>query len=519
MNPPVVSIIPQPQSVRLDSGSFQIKTDTRIVAGPQAQDVASYLAQILRPATGFALPIASETSDANDGNTITLSITNSLDNLGPEGYELVINPEHIQLRASQANGLFYGVQTLRLLLPATIEATQPVANIAWSIPAMTIADTPRFSWRGLHLDVGRHMYPVSFIKKFLDVMALHKFNTFHWHLTEDQGWRIEIKQYPKLTTVGSRRAATPIPASRNQLDGKPYGGCYTQQEIKEVVAYAQKRFITVVPEIEMPGHAAAALASYPELGCRGEGYQVWTSWGIAKDLFCAGNDAVFMFLENVLSEVLALFPGEYIHIGGDECPKDRWRACPKCQARIKSEGLAGEHELQSYFIRRIEHWLNNQGRRLIGWDEILEGGLAPNATVMSWRGNEGGIKAANAGHDVVMTPTTHCYFDYYQSQNQEDEPPAIGNYIPLEQVYGLNPIPPAISPDKAHHVLGAQGNIWTEYMPTQQQVEYMTYPRATALAEVVWSDEAGRNYDEFLLRLAPHLKRLDNLDVNYRRLD
>ncbi len=519
MNAPIATVIPRPKSIRLNSGSFQITTNTQIVTDTKSQNVASYLARLLRPATGFVLPITTELSDVNQRNTITLAIADSLDHLGSEGYELAVSPEQVRLRASQPNGLFYGVQTLRLLLPAVIEATQPLTGIEWAVPALTINDNPRFTWRGLHLDVGRHMYPVSFIKKFLDVMALHKYNTFHWHLTEDQGWRIEIKQYPKLTTVGSQRAATPIPANRHQLDGTPYGGFYTQEEIREVVAYAQERFITVVPEIEMPGHAVAALASYPELGCRGEGYQVWTSWGIAEDVFCAGNDDVFTFLENVLSEVLTLFPSQYIHIGGDECPKVRWQVCPKCQARIKSEGLADEHELQSYFIRRIERWLNDQGRRLIGWDEILEGGLAPNATVMSWRGNEGGIEAANAGHDVVMTPTTHCYLDYYQSEDHANEPPAIGNYLPLARIYDLDPIPPAIAPDKAHHVLGAQGNVWTEYMPTEAQVEYMTYPRATALAEVVWSDEAGHHYDEFLSRLAAHLKHLDQLEVNYRPLD
>jgi hexosaminidase len=363
------------------------------------------------------------------------------------------------------------------------------------------------------------MYPVPFIKKFVDLLALHKYNIFHWHLTDDQGWRIEIKQYPKLTEIGSQRAATPIPADRRQLDGKPYGGYYTQEEIKAVVTYAQERFITVVPEIEMPGHAVAALASYPELGCRGAGYEVRTTWGIAKDVFCAGNDAVFTFLENVLTEVLALFPSEYIHVGGDECPKDRWQECPKCQARIQAEGLADEHELQSYFIQRIERWLNAQGRRLIGWDEILEGGLAPNATVMSWRGSQGGIEAANAGHDVVMSPTTHCYFDYYQSQDQANEPPAIGGFLPLEKVYSFNPLPEEIAPDQAHHILGGQGNVWTEYLPRQEQVEYMTYPRATALAEVVWSEPARRDYDDFLARLEPHLRRLASLKVNYRQLD
>ncbi len=376
---------------------------------------------------------------------------------------------------------------------------------------------------GINFDTGNSYIagrdPVAFIKKFIDLMALHKYNVFHWHLTEDQGWRIEIKQYPKLTTVGARRAATPIPADRTQSDGKPYDGYYTQEEIKAVVAYAQERFITVVPEIEMPGHAVAALTSYPELGCRGEGYEVRTTWGIAKDVFCAGNEAVFTFLENVLSEVLELFPSEYIHIGGDECPKDRWQECPKCQARLQAEGLADEHELQSYFIRRIEGWLDAQGRRLIGWDEILEGGLAPNATVMSWRGSQGGIDAANAGHDVVMSPTTHCYFDYYQAEDQASEPSAIGGFLPLERVYSLNPIPADIAPDKAHHVLGAQGNLWTEYIPTEAQADYMTYPRATALAEVAWSEPAGRDYADFLARLATHLGRLDRLGVKYRPLD
>lgn len=519
MNNQPISIIPQPKSVTLDSGTFHLRPDTHIVAGQEAQGVASYLADLLRPATGFALPVDTEIPTPGDGNTINLTTEDAPGDLEPEGYELVVRPEHITLRAPQPNGLFYGVQTLRQLLPVAIEGNEKKAGLTWSIPALTIADSPRFPWRGLHLDVGRHMYPVSFIKKFLDLMALHKYNIFHWHLTDDQGWRIEIKQYPKLTEIGSQRAATPIPADRNQLDGQPYGGYYTQEEIKAVVAYAQERFITVVPEIEMPGHAVAALASYPELGCRGAGYEVRTTWGIAKDLFCAGNDAVFTFLENVLSEVLALFPSEYIHVGGDECPKDRWQECPKCQARIQAEDLADEHELQSYFIRRIERWLNAQGRRLIGWDEILEGGLAPNATVMSWRGSQGGIEAANMGHDVVMTPTTHCYFDYYQSQDQANEPPAIGGFLPLEKVYAFNPLPEEIAPDKAHHILGGQGNVWTEYLPRPEQVEYMTYPRAVALAEVVWSESAKRDYDDFLTRLEPHLRRLDSLKVNYRQLD
>ena len=521
MNTTSISIIPQPKSITVQNGTFQLTSDTRLRAETGTQAVTAYLANLLRSATGYALPVeALPSSGGSHAQAITLLIDETLDNLGGEGYVLVVQPDSVTLRAAQPNGLFYGVQTLRQLLSpaaeAAAEANEETSDVAWVFPTVTVTDQPRFSWRGLHLDVGRHMYPVAFIKKFLDLMALHKYNTFHWHLTEDQGWRIEIKQYPKLTSIGAQRASTPIPADRTRSDGQPYGGYYTQEEIKAVVAYAQERFITVVPEIELPGHAVAALASYPELGCRGEGYAVRTTWGIAKDLFCAGNEAVFTFLENVFSEVLDLFPSPYIHIGGDECPKDRWQECPRCQARIKTEGLADEHELQSYFIRRIEEWLNEQGRRLIGWDEILEGGLAPHATVMSWRGSQGGIEAANAGHDMVMTPTDHCYFDYYQTKDQTNEPPAIGRYLPLEQVYAFNPIPAEIAPDKTHHILGGQGNIWTEYMPTEKQVEYMTYPRASALAEVVWSEPAGQDYVDFLARLEPHLKRLDRLGVNYR---
>jgi hexosaminidase len=502
-----LNIIPQPQSVTPGDGTFTLDASTSIQAVPEAEAVAQYLAEGLRTPTGYPVPV-----QAAAANVIRLTQAD----LGPEGYVLTVTPAAVEIQASGLSGWFYGVQTLRQMLPVAIESQEAVTNVAWTVPAVRIEDAPRFPWRGLHLDVGRHFYPVEFVKKYLDLMALHKLNVFHWHLTEDQGWRIEIKQYPKLTEVGSQRAATPYPSDRNKLDGQPYGGYYTQDEVREVVAYAQARGITVVPEIEMPGHAVAALASYPELGCEGQDhYEVRPFWGIAEEVFCAGQEATFTFLENVLTEVLDLFPSEFIHIGGDECPKVRWKACPRCQATIQREGLKDEYELQSYFIHRIEKFLNANGRRLIGWDEILEGGLAPNATVMSWRGSQGGIDAASAGHDVVMTPNTHCYFDYYQSEDKASEPPAIGRYLPLETVYTFDPTE-GIPADKHPHVLGGQGNLWTEYLPTAQLVEYMAFPRTTALAERVWSAPDADDYTGFRQRLGTHLQRLDYLGVNYR---
>lgn len=525
-----IAILPQPQQMEVGEGHFVLNAGTSIVA---PEELAELLVGYLRPATGFELPIM-ETGMGHE-NTIELYLTEddpmdhifptSGENVGPpisrqsERYTLIASSVGVVISAPNHQGLFWGIQTLRQLLPPEIHSQKVVSDVMWTVPAVRIFDNARFSWRGLHLDVCRHMYDVASVKKFIDTMALYKFNTFHWHLTEDQGWRIEIKQYPKLTEIGAFRKETPIPSNRKKGDGKPYGGFYTQDEVREIVQYATERHITIVPEIEMPGHAVAVLASYPELGCVGKGYEVRTTWGIAEDVFCAGKEAVFTFLENVLDEVLELFPSEFIHIGGDECPKVRWKKCPDCQARIKAEGLKDEHELQSYFIRRMETWLNNKGRRLIGWDEILEGGLAPNATVMSWRGSKGGIAAAQAGHDVVMTPNTNCYFDYYQGEDTDKEPSAIGGYLPLHHVYAFQPIPEDIDPAMAHHVLGGQGNVWTEYIPTYEQVEYMAYPRAIALAEVVWTYPAERNFEAFRGRLTRHLPHLDALEVNYRQLD
>ena len=518
-----IAVIPQPKNLISGEGAFVISPTTRIRVSPAAQSVADNLADWLRKATGFSIPVHSDMLDEAD--TIQLRLNPANNQQGPEGYRLQVTGQRIEIEASQPAGLFYGVQTLRQLLPAQFEGGSAGADVL-SVPAVQIEDSPRFAWRGLMLDVSRHFFPVSFVKKLLDVMALYKFNRFHFHLTDDQGWRIEIKSYPRLTEVGSQRAGTALPFERKSLtdyflneeiDHEPYGGYYTQDEIREIVAYARQRFITVVPEIEMPGHSVAALTSYPELGCVGQGYQVRTTWGIAEDVLCAGKESTFEYVDRVLSEVVHLFPSEYIHIGGDECPKVRWKSCPHCQAVIQREGLKDEHELQSYFIRRVEKLLEAKGRRLIGWDEILEGGLAPKATVMSWRGAQGGIEAATAGHDVIMTPNTHAYLDYYQSEDVTNEPLAQPLHLPLAQVYAFDPVE-GVPADKAGHVLGGQGNIWTEYIPTESHLEYMAFPRALALADAVWAESPRQLYADFLERLRPHLARLDQLGLNYRKL-
>jgi len=495
-------VIPLPVQLAPFDGVFTLTQSTRIFVWPEARGVGEYLQELLP----FSLVSNHIHNDTIPAGGILLTNTGASTLLGSEGYHLSVSPAAVVVRANQPAGLFYGVQTLRQLIRAD----------SGTIPAVEIVDRPRFPWRGIMLDVGRHLFPLKFIKRLFDVMALHKLNIFHWHLTEDQGWRIEIKKYPKLTKIGSRRTASPIPSDHEKLDEKPYQGYYAQDHIKEIVAYAASRFITVIPEIEMPGHSVAALASYPDLGCTGGPYKVRNYWGIEKDVFCAGSEQVFSFLKDVLDEVLSLFPSKFIHIGGDECPKSLWEQCPKCQDTILRNNLKDEHELQSYFIRRIEAYLNARGRRMIGWDEILEGGLAPNATVMSWRGMEGGIQAAHEGHDVVMTPTNHCYFDYYQSADVSTEPPAIGGYLPLETVYAFEPVPPECTAGEAQHILGAQGNLWTEYIPTPKQAGYMLFPRATALAEVVWSAVEKRNYPDFEQRLQAFLPLLKKMGMNYR---
>ena len=426
-------------------------------------------------------------------------------------------------------------------MPAEIEKKNNKLS-ELTIPAVVIEDAPRYSYRGMHLDVGRHFFSKDFIKKYIDLMAMHKMNTFHWHLTEDQGWRIEIKKYPKLTTVGSTRFGSLIGLhhnSGNSNDETEYGGFYTQEDIKEIVKYATDRYIRVIPEIELPGHSSAAIAAYPNLSCfpneptivnkdvmskKGKEVQalvqakiVQETWGVFNDVYCAGKEETFAFLQDVLDEVITLFPSEYIHIGGDECPKKNWERCPNCQARIKNENLHDEHELQSYFIQRMEKYLNSKGKKIIGWDEILEGGLAPNATVMSWRGTKGGIEAAKQHHDVIMTPGHSCYFDHYQTKDKESEPLAIGGKTTVEDVYAYDPTPKELSPEDQKFILGAQGNVWTEYIGTTDYVEYMVLPRMTALSEVIWSSKESKQWEDFKKRLIKFRDRYDAMELNYAK--
>lgn len=508
-----LNVIPLPAEIHPGSDLFSISFDTGILYSEKAKRMADYLAGLLRPATGYPLLIEHLDQREYFENPIILVIDPD-SNLLSESYSLSIRSEKIEFLSKTEAGIFYGLQTLRQLLSVKIESNEPVPGFEWKVPCLEILDQPAFSWRGLHLDVSRHMYPVEFLKKFLDLMALHKLNVFHWHLTDDQGWRIEIQKYPRLVEVGAYRESTPYPHDRGKADNQPYGGFYTQDEVRELVSYASERNISIVPEIEMPGHALAALASYPEYGCAGEAYKVGSSWGMKDEVFCVGNDKLYPFLEDILDEVIELFPGEFIHIGGDECPKINWKACPKCQKKIEREGLKDEFELQSYFIKRIGRFINSKGKRIIGWDETLEGGLADNAAVMSWRGIEGGISAALRSHDVVMTPNTHCYFDYYQTLEYDTEPPALGGYISLEKVYEFDPYD-GIPLDKQKYILGGQGNIWTEFMPTSKQVEYMAFPRASALAEVLWSGP-GKDFISFSERIKNHIKRLKSMGVNYR---
>ncbi len=507
---PDIMLIPQPASLNNLEGVFQISSGTKILINSDSKEMHRVTADLSRHLEGmYEIKCKVSFSGAAEKKSIFIKLNTGL-SISRESYNLVVTPKGILLESPSPNGLFYGIQTLVQMMPPVKQSLSEVV-----VPSAEIKDSPRFTWRGLHLDVGRHFMPKEFILKYLDYMAFHKLNTFHWHLTEDQGWRIEIKKFPRLTEVGSVRKETLVGHyGSNSYDGKPAGGFYTQEEVKEIVAYASDRFITVVPEIEMPGHALAALASYPELGCTGGPYEVGTTWGVFDDVYCAGNAKTDTFLMDVLKEVIPLFPGEYFHIGGDECPKTRWKECPVCKQKMKEEGLKTEHELQSYFVQRMERFLNENGKKLIGWDEILEGGLAPNAAVMSWRGEDGGIAAARERHYVVMTPGEYCYLDHYQA-DPKTEPLAIGGYLPLKKLYGYEPIPAVLSKEEAKYVLGAQGNVWTEYMQTPAQVEYMVFPRAAALAEVVWSPKGARDFDGFKTRLSRLSKFYDLMGINY----
>jgi len=493
----VPSVIPGPAVMTLRSGTFTLQPGTVIVVDKEAQAAGRYLAALLTPATGYRVAVKESSQKAN---YMRLSIDHTLDRLGREGYSLEVTVNAVIIRAPDAAGLFYGIQTLRQLLPPRIESAARVGkNVVWSVPCITIEDKPRFGWRGFMLDCSRTFWDKEYIKRTIDLLALYKLNVFHLHLTDDQGWRVEIKKHPELTRIGSQFAP--------RFKGE-HNGYYSQDDIREIVAYADERHVTIVPEIEMPGHCLAALTAYPELSCTGKRFEIHpysVGPGIHEDVFCAGNDRVFEILEDVLSEVVELFPSAFIHIGGDECPKTRWKTCEKCQARIKAEGLRDEHELQSYFIRRIEKFLNTKNRRLIGWDEILEGGLAENATVMSWRGVEGGIAAARANHDVVMSPTSHCYFDYEYSTTS------------LEKVYSFEPVPPALEQSQARYILGAQANMWTHIARTEASVDSQVFPRLMALAEVAWSPKENRDFNYFYRRVGNQYLRLDLLGVSYHK--
>jgi hexosaminidase len=504
--PSAVNIIPKPVSLKTSPGSFRINESTVLVADGSNKDAADFFNKYLTDYYGITLKTA-ESANINYIRFSSKTFVQAPEN--PERYTFTSTAKGVDISGDSDDGTFRGTQTLIQLLPVTRSRTL-------QIPLVAIEDQPRLKYRGAMLDVGRHFFSVDYVKQFIDYIALHRMNTFHWHLTEDQGWRIEIKKYPKLTEVGAYRDGTIIghyPGTGN--DNIHYGGFYTQEEIKDVLEYAKKRHITVIPEVEMPGHSGAALASYPYLGCTGGPYQVKQTWGVHKDVYCAGNDSTFQFLEDVLDEVMALFPSEYIHIGGDECPKDAWKACPKCQKRIKDLGLKDEHELQSYFIQRIEKYVNSKGKKIIGWDEILEGGLAPNATVMSWRGEKGGIEAAKQNHDVIMSPGTHVYLDHAEKRNEDSL--NIGGYLPLSKVYSYEPVPQELSAEQKKRILGAQGNVWTEYMSNPQKVNYMIFPRLTALSEVMWSPASSRNWSDFQKRMAPQLKRYDLWGVHYNR--
>jgi hexosaminidase len=514
---PAVSLIPLPVRLELHRGVFELRADTPIGADSALIPAARLLAASLAPATGFTLPVSQPAAERAGG--IRLQLDASLERLGQEGYSLEVTPQRVLIRAFGAPGAFYATQTLRQLLPPAIYSKQPRPGVSWRIPCVRIEDQPRFAWRGALIDVARHFMPKETILKFIDLLAIHKMNSLQLHLTDDQGWRIEIKRYPKLTEIGSIRKETRVGHEREArgFDGKPHGGYYSQADIREIVEYARLRHVRLVPEIEMPGHAQAAIASYPELGNTRERLEVSTRWGVHKNIFNV-NESTIEFLQNVLAEVLELFPGEFIHIGGDEVPVDQWKSSPQAQALMRQLGFKSEVELHGWFIGRMNEFLISRGRRLVGWDEILESGAPAGAVVMSWRGTKGGIAAAGAGHDVVMAPNTYTYFDYYQSRHP-GEPLAIGGFLPIEKVYEFNPVPAELTPEEAGRILGAQGQLWTEYIPTPQQLEYMAFARLSALAEVVWTPQALRDWPGFLARLRPHLERLEALEVNFRPLE
>ena len=511
------AIIPIPEKIECHEGWFKLQPDTKIFVDKASQASGQYLAEQLRKSTGYKWKVQTKSNSDPAVGSILLTTADAKTDLGAEGYNLNVTTNSIVIRAPEQAGLFYGVQTLLQLLPPEVLADKPVQHVDWIIPCVQIEDQPRFKWRGLMLDVSRHFFSKAEVEHLLDAMALRKLNTFHWHLVDDHGWRIEIKKYPKLTEVGAWRAGIgfnldPKDSTAYDKAGR-YGGFYTQADIREVVAYAAARHITVVPEIEMPGHSLAALAAYPQFSCTGAPLTMPLELGIFNGIYCPSKEATFQFLENILTEVFQLFPSQYIHIGGDEVPKDDWKNSPECQALMKREGLKNEDELQSWFIRRIEKFVNAHGHTLIGWSEILQGGLAKNAVVMDWIG--GGAEAARAGHDVVMTPQQDCYLCYYPSLDRPPNLRSYRRYLPLSQVYAFDPIPTNLEKQYSSHILGAQASVWTPDIASMSDVEELTFPRLSALAEVVWSPKASRNWDDFSRRLEAEYRRLAACGVNY----
>lgn len=514
-----VTVIPQPASVEVHEGEFSL-------AGSSVKADESLGEAALNAIRNFEDNLASASGIGKASSRKHIIFKRDSD-LEAEEYSIEVNGNKAVVKASGLNGILYALETIRQMLPVEIYTGTPAAGASWTLPYMKIQDKPRFGYRGMHLDVSRHFFDVNQVKKYLDIMAIHKLNTFHWHLTDDQGWRIEIKKYPELTQKGSIRKETLIGHWKDKkgYDGTPYGEgmWYTQEQIRDIVDYAEAKGITVIPEIDLPGHMVAALATYPELGCTGGPYEVRTGWGIAKEVLCVGKESTMEFLEDVLAEICGLFPSKYIHIGGDECPKDSWKNCPHCQARIKELGFQddekhkAEHYLQSYVIRRMESFLASKGKRIIGWDEILEGGLAPDATVMSWRGEKGGREAISQGHDAIMVPKQYFYFDYYQSKDSSNEPLGIGGFVPVEKVYSFEPFTKDMTDEEKSHILGIQANLWTEYISENWHLEYMLLPRMSALSEVQWCEPEDRNYKRFIDKMDKMAKIYEALGYNYAK--
>jgi hexosaminidase len=519
------AIIPRPVTVVRHPGVFRLRARTVVMTAEALKPLAAQLVANLRPATGYDFTITTSNqlpaAAGPDPTIIMLQLDSLLSGHGPESYSIDISSSTVVIQGATPAAVFYGIQSLRQMFPPEIFRKAPVGSVSWTVPCVSIVDYPRFEWRGMHLDVVRHFMPKEFVEKYIDLIALYKFNRFHWHLTDDQGWRIEIKRYPRLTSVGGWRAQTlvgkePDDTAGAKYDATRHGGFYTQDDIREVVAYAAARYVTVVPEIEMPGHSQAAITAYPELGSTGQPVKVKEDWGVSEWIL-SPSDSSIAFMENVLTEVMQLFPGKWIQNGGDEAVKTQWKASPLAQQLIKTLKLKDEDALQGWFTARVDSFLAAHGRTLVGWDEILDGGLSPNAVVMSWRGIDGGIAAARAGHDAVMAPGDYTYFDHYQSGDRDSEPAAIGGFLPLDSVYAYDPVPASLTPDQARHILGGQGQIWTEYIPDPKHVEYMAFPRLEALSEVLWTLPAFKNFADFFSRLSTvDVARLDALDVRYR---